>query len=56
MRNGYKIIIEKHEGKRTLGRPRHRCKDNIKIGLKEMGHEGVDWIILAEYWDSGRIF
>jgi hypothetical protein len=42
MRNEYKISIGKPEGKRLLGRPRRRWKDNIKMGLREMELEGVD--------------
>jgi hypothetical protein len=45
MRNGYKILVEKPEGKRTLGRPGCRWEDNIKIDLKEIGCEDVNWII-----------
>jgi len=33
----------KPEGNKPLGRPRHRC-DIVKMALKEMGWEGVDWI------------
>jgi hypothetical protein len=36
MRNMYKILDGKSEGKRPLGRPRRRWKDNIKINLREM--------------------
>jgi hypothetical protein len=36
------------EGKRPLGRPRHRWEDNIKIDLQEMGCEGMDWIDVAQ--------
>ena len=32
----------KQEGKRPLGRPRHRWEDNIKIDLQEVGCEGMD--------------
>jgi hypothetical protein len=35
------ILVEKPEGKRPLGRPRCRCVDNIKIGLRE---DGMVWI------------
>jgi hypothetical protein len=35
------------EGKRTLGRPRHRWEDNIKMDLQEVGCEGMDWTDLA---------
>jgi hypothetical protein len=37
MRNAYKILVGKPEGKRPLGRPRHKCKDNIKVNLRESG-------------------
>jgi hypothetical protein len=37
MGNAYKILVEKPEGKRPLGRPRRRRKDNIKMDLMEMG-------------------
>jgi hypothetical protein len=43
----HKILVGKYEGKRPLGRPRHRWEDNIKMVLKETGMEGMDWINLA---------
>jgi hypothetical protein len=46
-RNLYKILVGKHEGKRPFGRPRHIWEDNIRIDLKKIGWEGVDWIHLA---------
>jgi hypothetical protein len=36
-RNGYKILMEKPEGKRSLERPKYRCVDNIKMDLREIG-------------------
>ena len=39
------------EGKRLLGRPRHRWDDNVKIDLQEAGWWGMDWIILAKDGD-----
>jgi len=36
------------EGKRPLGRPRCRRKDNIKMGIQKVGYEGKDWIDLAQ--------
>jgi hypothetical protein len=42
MRNSYKILVAKSEGKTLLGRPRHRWEDSIRIDLKEIGWEGVD--------------
>jgi hypothetical protein len=54
MRNSY-ILVGKPEGKRPLGRPRHRWEDNIKMDLRELGWEGVNWIHLAQdkdhWWD-----
>jgi hypothetical protein len=38
-----------HETKESLGKPRHRWKDNSKIGLKQIGCEDVNWIYLARY-------
>jgi hypothetical protein len=35
--NEYKILVWKYEGRRSLGKPRRRCEDNIKIDLKEIG-------------------
>jgi hypothetical protein len=52
MRNAYNILIGEPEGKRPLGRPRHRWEDNIKMDLKEMGWEGVDWLHVAEDRDQ----
>jgi hypothetical protein len=34
--------VEKYEGKRLLGRPRHRWEVNIKLDLKEIGWAGMD--------------
>jgi len=45
LRKAYKILIKKLEGKRPLGRHRHRWEDNIKMDLKEIG---MDWIHLPQ--------
>jgi hypothetical protein len=45
-------LVGKPEGKRPLGRPRHRWEDNIRIDFQEVGCGGMDWIGLAE--DRGR--
>jgi hypothetical protein len=37
MRSAYKIVVGKPEGRRPLGRNRHRWEDNIRMGLKETG-------------------
>jgi hypothetical protein len=47
-RNVYRLMVGKPEGKRPLGRPRHRWIDNIKIDLLEIGVSVVDWIGLAQ--------
>ena len=44
----YRVLVEKSAGKRPLGRPRHRWKDNIKMDLREVGCGGTDWIDLAQ--------
>ena len=44
----------KPEGKRPLGRPRHRWEDNIKMDLQEVGCGGMDWIELALDRDRWR--
>jgi hypothetical protein len=36
-RNAYRILVGKPEGRRLLGRPRHRWEDNIKMDLREIG-------------------
>ena len=41
-------LMGKPEGKRLLGRPRSRWEYNIKMGLQEVGCEGIDWIELAQ--------
>jgi hypothetical protein len=38
----------KLEGKRPLGRPRRRWVDNIKMDLREIGWDEVDWIDMAK--------
>jgi len=37
MKNSYKVLVRKPEGKRLLGRPRCRWEDKIRMDLKEMG-------------------
>jgi hypothetical protein len=54
MRNAYKLSVWKAKGKKLLGRPRRRRDDNIKMHLREIGLEGVDWINLARDRDWRR--
>jgi hypothetical protein len=53
-RNAYRLLVGKPEGKRPLGRPRHRWVDNIKIDLVEIGWGGVDWIALTQDREKWR--
>jgi hypothetical protein len=46
-RNAYRILVGKPEGKRPLGRQIRRWEDNIKMDLREIGLDGMDWINLA---------
>jgi hypothetical protein len=55
-RNAYRILVVKPEGKRPLGRPRRRWVDNIKMDLREVGRDGMDWIDLAQDRDRWRAF
>ena len=47
-RGVYRVLVGKPEGKRPLGRPRHRWEENIKMDLQEVGCGGMDWIELAQ--------
>ena len=47
-RGAYRVLVEKPEGKRPLGRPRRRWVDNIRMDLQEVGCGYVDWIGLAQ--------
>jgi hypothetical protein len=46
--------VGKPEGKRPLGRPRHRWKDNVRMDLQEVGCGCEDWIGLAQGRDTCR--
>jgi hypothetical protein len=53
-RNACRRFVEKPEGKRPLGRPRRRWADNIKIDIREIGWDGMDWIDLVHDRDQWR--
>jgi hypothetical protein len=53
-RKVYKVLVEKPEGKRPLGRLRHRWENGIRMDLREIGLRGVDWIRLAQVRDRWR--
>jgi hypothetical protein len=41
-RSVYRVLVERPEGKRQLGRPRRRWEDNIKMDLREIGIDGAN--------------
>ena len=47
-RGVYKVLVGKHEGKKPLGRLRHRWEENIKMDIQEVGCGGMEWIELAQ--------
>ena len=49
----HKVLVGNPEGKRPLGRPRHRWENNIKVDLQEVGRGG-DWMELAQDRDRLR--
>jgi hypothetical protein len=48
-RNAYGIFVGKPEEKRRQGRPRRRWVNNIKIDLRAIGWDGMDWIKTAKH-------
>ncbi|KAJ4428377.1 hypothetical protein ANN_24396 [Periplaneta americana] len=55
-RNAYRVLVGSPEGKRPLGRPRRRWKDNIKMDLREVGYDDRDWINPAQDRDKWRVY
>jgi hypothetical protein len=47
-RGVYRVLIGRPKGKRPLGRPRCRWENNIKLDLREIGIDGMNWIQLAQ--------
>jgi hypothetical protein len=54
-RNAYRILVVKPEGKRPLGRPIRRWVDNIKMDIREIGRDCMDWVDLAQDGDQWRV-
>jgi hypothetical protein len=53
-RGVYRVLVGTSEGKRLLGRPRHKWEDNVRIDLREVGCGCEDWIGLAQDRDRWR--
>jgi hypothetical protein len=43
-----RVLVAKSEGKRPLGRLRHRWEESIKMDFQEVGCGDMDWIELAQ--------
>jgi hypothetical protein len=53
-RNACRIFVGKPEGKRSLGRPRRRWEDNIKMDLRGIRWGGIDWLIWLRIGTRGE--
>jgi hypothetical protein len=53
-RGVYRLLVEKPEGRKLLGRPRRRWEDNIKMDLQEVGWGRGNWMELAQDRDRWR--
>jgi hypothetical protein len=55
-RGVYRVLVERPEGKRPLGKPRRRWEHNIKLDLREKGIDGANWFLLAQDRVQWRAF
>jgi hypothetical protein len=55
MRNAYNILVVKLEGKRPHGIPKRRSKDDIRIDLREIVWECMDWMNLFQDREQWRV-
>jgi hypothetical protein len=55
-RGVYRVLVGRPESKRALGRLRHRWKHNIKLDLREIVIDGMNWIRLARDRVQWRAF
>jgi hypothetical protein len=53
--NAYRILVGKPNGKRPQGKPRRRWVDNIKMDLREIGWDGMDWMMWLRIGTSGGL-
>jgi hypothetical protein len=50
--NAYRLLVGTPEGRKPLGRPRRRWVNKIKMDLREIGWDSMDWIDLAQDRDQ----
>jgi len=50
-RGAYRVLVVRLEGRRPLGRPRHKRK-GIEMDIQEVGWGGMDWIAVSQDRDS----
>ena len=53
-RGVHRVLVGRPDGKRPLGRPRRRWRDNIKMDLQEVAGRCEDWMELAQDRDRWR--
>jgi hypothetical protein len=53
--NAYRILVGKPEGKRLMERPRHRWMGNIKMDVRVIGWDGMNWVDVAQDRDNLRV-
>jgi hypothetical protein len=54
-RGVYRVLVGKPEGRRPMGRPRHRWEDNIRMDFRKVGCGCVDWMELAQDKDRWHV-
>jgi hypothetical protein len=54
-RGGYRVLVGRSEGRRPLGRPRHKWEGNIKVDLQNW-NDSMDWIDLTQDRDRWKAF
>jgi hypothetical protein len=55
-RGVYRVLVGRLKGKRPLGRPGHKWKDNIKMDPRKIGTDGANWIQLVQDRVQWRAF
>jgi len=53
-RDSYRVLVGKTDGKKALGRPRHRLENTIKMDIQEVEWGDMDWTDLAQDTDRRR--